>query len=146
MKRCYLFDLDGTVANGDHRLHHIQKQPKDWRAFFAECHLDSPIPHIIEVARALWCYGVEIVYVSGRSDECRELTLSWMEKNDLPPGPLYMRAAGDHRNDDVLKIELLARIRADGYEPVMAFDDRARAVRAFRDAGIPVAQVNDGEF
>jgi hypothetical protein len=30
-----LVDIDGTLADCTHRLHHIQKQPKDWDAFFA---------------------------------------------------------------------------------------------------------------
>ncbi len=64
----------------------------------------------------------------------------------MPPGPLYMRKAGDHRDDDKLKIEMLARVRADGFDPIMAFDDRNRVVKAWREAGIPCAQVADGDF
>lgn len=29
-----VFDLDGTLADCEHRIHHITKEPKDWRAFF----------------------------------------------------------------------------------------------------------------
>lgn len=36
-----VFDLDGTLADGDHRLHHITGETKDWRAFFAACGDDS---------------------------------------------------------------------------------------------------------
>jgi len=57
-----------------------------------------------------------------------------------------MRADKDHRNDDILKIEMLDRIRGDGFEPVMVFEDRSRVVRAWRSAGIPCAQVADGDF
>lgn len=69
--RCYIFDIDGTLANGDHRLHHIKKEPKDWRSYFAEAAGDEPIQHMIELCRWLWAKQ-SVLFVSGRSDECRE--------------------------------------------------------------------------
>jgi hypothetical protein len=57
-----------------------------------------------------------------------------------------MRKAGDHRDDDILKIELLAEMRRDGYTPIMVFDDRNRVVKAWRSAGVPCAQVAEGDF
>ena len=144
--RCYIFDIDGTLADCSHRLHHIQKQPKDWTSFFADCHADAPISHIIDLARSLRIASAkQIVFVSGRSDECREQTERWLGDNGLT-GPLYMRKAGDHRDDDTIKIELLAELRADGFDPIMAFDDRDRVVKAWRAAGIPCAQVAEGDF
>lgn len=142
----YLFDLDGTLFNGDHRLHHIQKEPKDWATYFSLCGDDAPIPHIVRLAQDLARSRTDIVYVSGRSDECRKQTESCIFRHDLPFAPLYMRRQGDHRNDDIIKLELLEQIRRDGYEPIMAFDDRDRVVRALREAGLPVAQVAPGDF
>ena len=51
-----------------------------------------------------------------------------------------------HRPDNLVKGELLDAIRADGYEPVMAFDDRTVCVNFWRACGIPCAQVADGNF
>lgn len=144
---CYIFDIDGTLADSSHRLHHILKQPKDWTAFFADCPDDTPIRHMIEVAKRLYePGGIGIVYVSGRSDQFRTQTEAWLSEHGLPPGPLYMRKAGDHTDDNLLKIELLRQLRADGYEPIMAFDDRSRVVAAWRENGIPCAQVAAGDF
>lgn len=84
MTACYLFDIDGTLADCSHRLHHIQSSPKDWRTFFSECKGDFPIPHIIGLALDLERAGAAIVYVSGRSDECRELTEAWLAQHRLP--------------------------------------------------------------
>ncbi len=145
--RCYLFDIDGTLADCHHRLHHIQKSPKDWRSFFAACLGDSPIPHIIELMDELHGAGARIVLVSGRSDECATQTLEWIQSHtSLIDPPLYMRKAGDFRDDTIVKVELLSRLRADGYEPIMAFDDRNRVVEAWRAAGVPCAQVAEGNF
>lgn len=69
-----------------------------------------------------------------------------MREHGLPPGPVYMRKAGDYTDDNLLKVELLRQLRADGHEPIMAFDDRSRVVQAWREQGIPCAQVAAGDF
>jgi phosphoglycolate phosphatase-like HAD superfamily hydrolase len=144
--RAYLFDLDGTLADCEHRRHHVTNGSKNWAAFFAACIEDAPIPHIVTLAQHLSEADVVIVYVSGRSDECRPATEDWLHRHELPAGPLYMRKKGDHRPDDTIKGELIEQIKADGYEPIMAFDDRNRVVKKLRHIGIPCAQVAEGDF
>lgn len=146
MTRCYLFDIDGTLADCSHRIHHIQDGKKDWDAFFGACHADVPIKHMIDLALILFDAGNNIVFVSGRSDQCRAATEKWLRAHDFPPVRLYMRKAGDHRADDIVKGELLDQILADGFQPVMAFDDRDRVVKMWRTRGIPCAQVAEGDF
>lgn len=144
--KCYIFDIDGTIADCSHRLHYIHPRPaKDWRAFFAACADDKPIQHIITL---IWRLADDdrVLLVSGRSDECREATTTWLEKHWVPYDRLYMRKAGDHRDDDILKSEMLDQILADGYRPIMAFDDRDRVVAMWRKRGIPCAQVAEGNF
>ena len=148
-KKCWVFDIDGTVADCTHRLHHIQKSPKDWTAFFADCRDDAPISHVVELVKALLrdLTGPAVIFVSGRSDECRDHTETWIEGEfDGLAAPVYMRKAGDHRDDDIVKIELLTDLRRDGWEPIMVFDDRNRVVKAWRAAGVPCAQVAEGDF
>lgn len=146
---CYLFDIDGTLADGEHRLHHIQKHPKDWDSYFAACEKDSPIMHMRAVVLALERHA-SIVFVSGRRESTREVTHRWLKQHGFysgrTPFMLYMRPDHDHRDDDILKIELLDKIKADRFEPIMAFDDRTRVVKAWRAAGIPCAQVAEGDF
>jgi hypothetical protein len=147
MTRCYLFDIDGTLADCSHRLHWIKHRSEpDWRSFFAAVGDDAPIPHMIQLADDLRSAGAVIVYVSGRSDECRSATLDWLHKHGLPFGMIHMRKEGDHRPDDIVKAEILAKLRAQGYEPVMAFDDRDRVVKQWRANGVPCAQVAEGDF
>lgn len=143
---CYIFDIDGTLSDPRHRLHLIKAAPKDWRQFFASCKDDPPIDHVCDLARRLDETGMPIICVSGRSDEVWLDTSRWLNIHGVPAAALYMRAAGDYRPDDVVKLELLERIRRDGWRPVMAFDDRDRVVAAWRRAGIPCAQVAPGNF
>lgn len=144
--RCYIFDIDGTLADLTHRLPHIQKAPKDWDAFFAACADDKPIEHTIKLAIDVSLAGANIVYVSGRSDQCREATEAWLRRHALPDGRVYMRKAGDHRPDHQVKVELLEQLRAEGHNPVMAFDDRDAVVKMWREIGVPCAQVAEGNF
>ena len=30
---CIIVDIDGTLANVEHRVHHLLKSPKDWDSF-----------------------------------------------------------------------------------------------------------------
>lgn len=143
---CYLFDLDGTLADLSHRLPHIQNDPKDWDAFFDGCINDAPIPHIIELARDLWACGRKIVIASGRSDRVRTQTEKWLRDNSVPFDAIYMRPHGDHRPDYGMKKILLKQILQDGWSPLMAFDDRDQVVKMWREQGIPCAQVADGAF
>lgn len=41
---------------------------------------------------------------------------------------------------------MLDELPTDGWNPVLAFDDRKTVVRFWRDLGIVVAQVADGDF
>ena len=149
MQPCFIMDLDGTLADGDHRLHHIKKEPKDWKTYFSECGGDAPIGHMVDVFHSLAAEHY-IFICSGRSDEVRDITMAWLRAHVTSPGrnfeDVLMRKAGDHRPDDVIKIEMLAEIRRRGFEPLMAFDDRFRVVEAWRRAGIPCAQVAPGDF
>jgi hypothetical protein len=59
---------------------------------------------------------------------------------------LYMRRRNDRRPDYIVKAELLDQLLADGYRPIMAFDDRDQVVKMWREKGVPCAQVAEGNF
>jgi phosphoglycolate phosphatase-like HAD superfamily hydrolase len=147
--KCFIIDIDGTIADASHRLHHIQNKPKNWDAFFEGCEDDVPIPAIEALLHHLTEGRAELVYVTGRPERLRDATLAWFGRHELPvvfSNRLYMRADGDHRPDTIVKRELLSRLRADGWEPVMAFEDRASVVQMWRDNGVPCAQVVEGNY
>lgn len=158
--KCYIFDIDGTLADLSHRLHFIKDGNKDWASFKHFCFADKPIWHTINLARTLW-YAAradrhdvhydgpewEIVLMSGRNQCQRVMTIDWLrDVACLPDMPLFMRSDGDFRADHVVKAELLQQVRANGFEPIMAFDDRNQVVQMWRANGIPCAQVAEGNF
>lgn len=146
MKKIILCDLDGTLADCSHRLHHILNKPKDWKSFFAECGKDKPITHTIILINSLNKAGFEIVITSARSDEVRDLTEKWLSDNDVYYNKLIMRKAGDYTDDSTLKPSWLVNGSINKDSVLCAFDDRSRVVKSWRDAGIPCYQVADGDF
>lgn len=142
-----LVDIDGTLADCTHRLHHIQKRPKDWDSFFAATADDRPIMPVIAMVSCMRAHpGHTLIFCSGRPEKTREATVAWLRRHGLPTKPLYMRADGDHQDDQHLKRQLLARIRADGFDPILAIDDRKRVVDMWRAEGLICAQVAEGDF
>jgi beta-phosphoglucomutase-like phosphatase (HAD superfamily) len=141
-----IFDLDGTLALTEHRAHFLQQQPKDWPGFYAACDQDVPNLPIIEVLHALRHEGHDIEIWSGRSDEVAEKTMEWLEKVDLGPVRIRMRAEGDHQPDYSLKAGWLSEIEKMGAKPDLVFEDRDSMVAMYRARGIVCCQVAPGAF
>ena len=138
-----IFDLDGTLANTDHRVHFLRGDRKNWRGFYAACDEDEPHQHIVAVFKAMVAAGHDVEIWSGRSDEVRDKTEAWLTKHRLGGVPLRMRREHDYTPDDVLKRSWLAECSP---RPGLIFDDRAKVVSMWRAEGIPCAQVAEGDF
>lgn len=154
-KPCVVFDIDGTIADGTHRLHHIKwlgdsphpaEWRKDWGAYFSLLHLDEVIEPVAFILRAVHKAGAEICYCTGRPAEYIPATQKWLLNQNLPMAGIYHRAAGDFRDDNIVKPGLWRMIEADGFEIILIFDDRQRVVEAARSLGYHVAQVADGDY
>ena len=59
---------------------------------------------------------------------------------------LYMRSDSDYRPDHEVKSQMLDKMRKEGFNPTMAFDDRQQVVDMWREKGLTVAQVDKGDF
>jgi hypothetical protein len=141
-----IFDIDGTLANAEHRLHWIQTQPKNWRAFNAGIPDDPPIESVCQLARTLYKSGSTVLFCTGRSIEVKDLTVAWLDRHDIRGSTLYMRSRGDHRPDFEVKEELLKRIVRDHGQPDLVFEDRQQVVDMWRRNGIRCLQVAAGQY
>jgi hypothetical protein len=140
-----VFDIDGTMANIDHRLGFVRSQPKNWPAFERAIPHDSVNEAVASVyKRFVADPSVTVVLASGRSETGRILTATWYTDNKLDGyNALYMRAAGDYRSDIIVKQEILDQIVIDfGHKPDMVFDDRPGVVDMWRSNGIWVFDCN----
>lgn len=170
----FVFDLDGTLADGSHRLHHIcnkdgsPKESRNWKAFFSETLNDKPIAHVIEVLHsiALRRHVLNtndlIVILTARNSSCRADTQAWIAKHLSlnfngqiihPIDFLYMRPEENREQDDILKPRQLQVIVNDieknfdcQIDVRCIYEDRGRVVNAWRDMGYPCMQVASGDF
>lgn len=139
--RAVIFDIDGTLADVQHRLHHLENG-RDWNGFFSEMDRDPVIEPVAWLARQLDRGGPhKILIVSARPDDYRQMTVQWLIRNGLTGYErLYMRKSGDFRRDDIVKAEILQQILDDGYEPFLVVDDRPMVVDMWRSHGITTLQ------
>jgi hypothetical protein len=132
-----MVDIDGTVALTAGRSPYDESR----------VHEDRPNRPVVDVVRAMHDAGYRILFVSGRTDACREATEEWLAEHVLEVyEALYMRKAGDTRKDAVVKLELFDAHIRHAYNVVAVFDDRASVVAAWRSLGLTVFQVAEGDF
>lgn len=134
-----IFDLDGTLANIDHRTHFVRNGRRDRDSFFRECVNDLGVSHVIETFHAHLFSGHKVRIWSGRSDIVRAETEAWLSDMGIDPRYLqHMRADGDNTPDVELKRHWLSL--ADP-RPDLVYDDRQRVVDMWRAEGVPCFQV-----
>jgi len=129
-------DIDGVVADVRHRLRHVTERPKNWGAFFAGAADDPVLGEGEETVRRL-AEVYDIVYLSGRPERLRQVTERWFRQHGLPPGPLVLRPADDHRPARFFKVEALRRL-AKTRTVVVLVDDDPRVLDEARQAGFDV--------
>lgn len=144
--RTIIVDIDGTLADLSARRVYVATQPKNWPAFEAGIPFDLPHQHVIDTVNTLAAAGWTVLLCSGRGEQSRAVTETWLEKYNVSYKKLYMRPEGDNRRDDIVKSELLDKIEAEGYKISYAVDDRDQVVAMWRDRGIPCFQVAPGDF
>lgn len=104
-----IVDIDGTLANIEHRLHFIRKPSlrviegtdnvkrgdyeawkawnPNWPAFERACIHDAPIPEVIELVNSLGVYDSNgnqtnrLIFATGRHEWTRGGTMGWLYSN-----------------------------------------------------------------
>jgi len=139
-----VFDLDGTLADVEHRRHLVRGAKPDWRSFYRSCVTDAPKPEVIGALKAHQAAGHRVEIWSGRSDEVKLETHDWLEAQGIDPSLLTrMRDRRDFTPDHDLKRSWLAACDA---RPDVVYDDRNKVVAMWRAEGIACFQVAPGDF
>jgi phosphoserine phosphatase len=146
MTKVIVFDIDGTLANIEHRRGFVASKPKNFKAFNAAIPQDTPHEEIVFLAKTFYELGNRVILCSGRGEESRVVTEVQMKDFGVRFDKLFMRKEKDFRADNIVKVELLADIREQFGEPFLWFDDRKQVVDAIRDQGVKVLQVAPGDF
>lgn len=146
MKKYIVVDIDGTIADGEHRVHHLLQEPKDWDSYFSKCDGDKPIKQIIDIVRSFYLRDSIIIFCTGRRDSERKKTEKWLNKNGLIIGALLMRKNGDCRHDTIVKPELLKKHGITPKNTAFILEDRNSVVKKWRELGFTCLQVAEGDF
>ena len=167
----YIFDIDGTLMDINHRRHFVEGETKDWKSFIANIKYDIPNPPVADVMRNLTNYDNNIFFLTGRSEAQRDITIQQIEdcgynhqnQGDLRPKDdtysinyhyseiLLMRPDDDYRPDAELKSDLydklvgLHEMLFKSYNTII-FDDRQSVVDMWRARGLTCFQVAKGDF
>ncbi|MEO9947659.1 MAG: polynucleotide kinase [Roseobacter sp.] len=142
-----LFDIDGTLAQIDHRRPLLEGDRPDWKAFNKLMGDDVPNLPIVELYKTLWdSQKYQLFLVSGRGEEYRKVTETWLTWNTIPFERLLMRPRNDFRPDTDVKQEILDRLRSEGKEISFVVDDRNSVVDMWRKNGVTCLQCADGDF
>jgi hypothetical protein len=132
LPRYAVVDIDGVLADVRHRLHHVERRPKNWAAFFAAADEDGLLAEGVAVVDNLAAEHT-IVYLTGRPERLRSQTESWLRRHGLPAGELIMRQEGDRRPARFTKLGLLRRLARGGRVAVLVDDDPVVCDEARRD-------------
>ncbi len=138
-----IVDIDGTLADVQHRLHFIKGPGKrNWKQFFSRMSQDSPVEIVVRWVNNLAPEYMAIL-ITGRPEDYRADTEAWLKQHGVRYSKLLMRRAGDHRPDTIVKKELLDHVGRD--RVAFVIDDRPPVCDMYRECGVRVFQVSSGE-
>lgn len=148
MRDAIIFDADGTLCNVlDIRHHLLDKSIFDYHRYHMESINCPAVSRVVRAAIEAHEAGTAVLIVTARVEKYRPETEFWLDKNlPIPYDEMYMRADGDRRDDAVIKRELLARIKGDGYNIIHAWEDKQSVAELWESEGIPVTVVEGFGF
>jgi predicted secreted acid phosphatase len=137
-----VLDIDGTIANNDHRAHHVDGEKKDW-ATFLKPHLVAKDVLIEGAQRALEHFrklNYRIIFLTGRNESLRETTTEWIQAQlgiEVNDDTLFMRGAGNMMTAAAYKRESAQNLKSQFPRETFVFiDDDKYSWQGYSDIGI----------
>ena len=123
-----IMDLDGTLA------HMNDRGPYDDTKYDTDS-IDESLLWFLKTLT-----NTKILIVSGReaTQIAETQTINWLKNHNVPYDYLWMRKCGDHRTDDVVKLEIYNTKIKFNFNVRLVFDDRKRVARMWETQGLKV--------
>lgn len=132
-----IVDIDGTLAHSSGK--------RGWYDY-DKVHTDDVDVIVRYVVSTLEGKGVEVLIVSGREDNCKDITIEWLKSNAVVFSEIFMRKTGDGRKDSIVKEEIFWEHIYPNYNVMCVFDDRNSVISMWRSLGIKTFQCEYGNF
>ena len=143
-----IVDIDGTISlRGPRNIFDYRK-----------VHLDKPDFRLTTFLREI-LDGTQynIIFLTGRDEECRDVTIEWLEEHfckqywynmGIPKAnwTLYMRSHNDKRHDFEVKKEIYKEKIEPWNDVIAIFEDRDQCVDMWREEGLLCLQPARGNF
>jgi FMN phosphatase YigB (HAD superfamily) len=146
MDKAIIVDLDGTLCDCEHRVHHVHKEEKDWKSFNDGMVNDDLNVWCAKLIEAMNGNGFKTIFVTGRDENYRTHTEDWLSKHQINYHHLHMRPVMDYRGDDEIKKEIYDNDIKDKFDVLFVVDDRLSVVKMWRSIGLVCLQCDWGDF
>lgn len=146
--RACVIDMDGTIADETARrakaeAEHPKEKDKSeyYKAYFSPelIATDKPIEKSREVLNWVRSQGVDIYYVSSRSQGCLKASMKWLDDNKFPKGKWVYHRKGFKKTVDY-KTETIKEIQ-DKADVLFGVGDRGSDADVYKACGVKAIQV-----
>ena len=134
-----IVDIDGTLANIDHRRHYVKGCRKDWSEFKKKYIEDQANKWCVCLIEAMYKQGLNLLFVTGREEAYRKGTLEQIENwvcVHYSKVFLFMRSDGDFRSDVEVKKEMYNTHIKEKFKVLFCVDDSEVIVNLWRSLGL----------
>lgn len=138
--KAVIIDVDGTLADVRGIRHYVAGPERNFHLFHGASLFCPPNRDVVALTHAFRDDVARLV-VTARENRWDYVTTCWLQKYGVRYDRLFMRAWGDYRPDFDVKRDILAAIRADGFDPVYAIDDNPAVIDLWKQEGIPTLVV-----
>jgi hypothetical protein len=133
--------MDGTLCDVESIRHYVTGEERNFDKFHRASLFCPPHEWVVKAALNAYNYGRDVLIVTARERKYERVTRDWLAKHGVLYNKLYMRQHKDYRKDAIIKAEILDTIKADGYDPIVAYEDREDVREVWVSAGINVMMV-----
>lgn len=109
VNRFVIFDIDGTLANVNHRFHHSRISCNCGLDFFPHGHTDDLDFSVYKYYEFFKLRGYKIYIFTSRNEKYRFQTEKWLNENNIIVDKLEMRLKDDYRPSYIIKEEFLKK-------------------------------------
>ena len=144
--KAVIFDVDGTLANVDHRRHFVEGKKKNFDAFYDAMNGDTVREEIRDLCNLHFENGYYVIICTGRPELYAGVTERWLNYSGICFDELMCRPDSRRNEPDyIVKQDMLNDILKT-HEVILAVDDRQQVVDMWRRNGITCLQCADGDF